>query len=442
MKIKYIALTDLSINNANDRHGELADDGMAMEWLLTHRADHMRNLAMDIVKEGRIYESPLVHEEGGAFIVYDGNRRVTSLKLLDKPTHAPTDSWREFFQNLRSEWAGTFPTKIECQIETDRDRIDEILYRRHTGGQSGIGQSPWDPDAKSNFVKRTGKKDKVNVAEEIEDKLKEGGFIKKTAKVPRSNLNRLLSSEAFKNRVGISVRKNQMEITHNETKVIGALTRIAQDLISKTIVLDDVWSNKDKKEYLDLLETEGFLPGAADSLSTNKNFKTLKPTKSATSTQSSSQKTSAKPKKRKTLIRPDIDYGVLPQTHTKRAMDIWGELQHHLEFDKHGNAIAVLFRVLLEFSVENYISQKSIAAVHPNDSLGKKFHKVLDHMLGASSIDKKYHEGLKKFENTEPILSANTMNKFLHHKHFFPSDHHLKSMWDSLSEFIVVCLKA
>lgn len=442
MKIKSISLSDLSVNNANDRHGELIDDSAAMEWLLTHRADHMRNLAKDIVDENGIYEPPLVHEEQNSYTVYDGNRRTTCLKLLNNPTHAPTKSWREFFEEQRSKWKGKLPTKIECQIETDKDRIDEILFRRHTGGQSGVGQSPWDPEAKSNFVKRTGKKDKINVAEEIDKKLKEGGFIKSTAKLPRSNLNRLLSSEAFKNRVGISVKNNHMEITHDEIKVMAALTRIAEDLISKQIVLDDVWSNKDKKDYLDLLETENVLPAATDSLTTNKNFKTLKPIKSATPKKSPSPTTTAKPKKRKTLIRSDIDYGVLPQVHTQRATDVWGELQHHLEFGKHDNAISVSFRVLLEFAIGNYIDCMSVPNVHDNDKLANKFRKVLDHMLAASSIDKKYHEGLKKFEKSEPILSANTMNKYVHHKNFFPSDHHLKSMWDTMSEFIVICLKA
>ena len=440
MKIKIISLSNLSVNNANDRHGELIDETTAMEWLLTHRAEHMRNLAKDIVKEGGIYEPPLVHEDNESFIVYDGNRRVTCLKLLEKPTHTPTESWRDFFQTQRNNWPGNFPAKIECQIETDRDRIDEILYRRHTGGQSGVGQSPWDPEAKSNFIKRTGKKDKINVAEEIEAKLKEGEYIKKNAKVPRSNLNRLLSSESLKNRVGISVKKNHMELTHDEVKVMTALARIVEDMISKTIALDDIWSNKNKKEYIDLLETEGVLPDATDSLTTNKNFKSLKPMKPK-ATKLPTPGLPTKPKARNTLIRSDIDYGVLPQVHTQRAVDVWNELLHRLKFGSHDNAIAVLFRVLLEFSVENYIDRQSISGVHNNDKLAKKFRKALDHMLTANVIDMKYHEGLKKFENTEPMLSANTMNKYVHHKNFFPSDHHLKSMWDTLSDFIVICLK-
>ena len=442
MLLKDIPLKDLQVNNANDRHGELVNPDAATSWLLQHRADHMRNLSKDIANSGGIYEPPLVHAENGEFTIYDGNRRVTCLKLLSNPTHAPTDSWRKFYTDLRGDWPGTFPSSIQCQIEVDKDRIDEILYRRHTGGQGGIGQSPWDASAKSNFVGRTGKKSKVNVGEEIENKLKVEGYLDSETKVPRSNLIRLLSSEGFRNRVGITVQKNHVEVTHDETKVMHALQRIVNDLVSKEITLDDIWSNQDKKEYLDILETEGVLPTATDSLTIKKSLKTLKPVTPKPSSSPPTSSPTPQPKKRKTLIRNDIDYGVLPQAHTQRAMDVWTELQHNLDFSKHSNAISVLFRVLLEFSVENYIAQNPVSNVHAGDKLAKKFSKVLDHMLGAGVIDKKYHEGLKKFEQTEAVLSANTMNKYVHHKNFFPSDHHLQSMWDTLSDFIVICLKA
>ena len=63
-------------------------------------------------------------------------------------------------------------------------------------------------------------------------------------------------------------------------------------------------------------------------------------------------------------------------------------------------------------------------------------------MLVAKTLDKKYLVGLKKFEQTGPLVSANTLHTYVHHKEFFPSDYHLKSMWDTLSSFIVACLKA
>ncbi|PHS78983.1 MAG: hypothetical protein COB59_04010 [Rhodospirillaceae bacterium] len=172
-------------------------------------------------------------------------------------------------------------------------------------------------------------------------------------------------------------------------------------------------------------------------MSVHKNFKTLKVIKP----NNLKKKTSPKSKKTNTLIRSDIDYGILPQAHTQRATDIWEELQYNLKFGKHDNAISVLLRVLLEFAIENYIERETVSSVHINDKLAKKFNKVLAHMLAEARIDPKYHEGLKKFENTEHLLSANTMNKYVHSKSFFPSDHHLKSMWNTLSEFVVICLK-
>ena len=157
MKYEDLKLDQLSVNRANDRHGELVDEDAAIEWLLTHRANHMRNLAKDIVSAGEIYEPPLVRKEGDVFVVYDGNRRTTALKLLAKPQRAMSADWARFFRTLRDQWDGDFPTSVTCQIEQDRERLDEILYRRHTGQQSGVGQSQWDAPAKTNFERRTGK---------------------------------------------------------------------------------------------------------------------------------------------------------------------------------------------------------------------------------------------------------------------------------------------
>lgn len=440
MQMKSIPLQSLAVNRANDRHGELPDESMAIAWLLNHGPTHMRNLALDITRERQIYEAPLVHEDNAEYHVYDGNRRVACLKLMSDPKQAPSKDWQDFFKEQRDKWVGKFPTKVQCEVEPDRDRIDEILYRRHTGAQNGVGQSQWDAEAKSNFVRRTGKKTRVNVAEEIENKLKESGYIEASTKIPRSNLNRLLSAETFRNRVGISVYKNHVEITHDEEKTMDALARIAHDLVSKKITLDSIWNNTDKRKYLDMLEKEGLLPTAGDALNDHKSLKSSKPPpkpKPQTPTTPSQ-----KPESRKTLIRSDIDYGIITQSHIQRHMDIWTELQHRLKFGNHDNAIAVLFRVLLELSVENYITRKNVTSTQKNDKISKKFSKVGEHMLQNGDIDKKYWTTIKKFEKIEPILSANTLNAYVHNPNFYPSDFHLKAMWDTLSPYVVVCLTA
>lgn len=308
MQLKSIPLADLSVNSANDRHGELADEQAAIGWLLTHRAAHMRNLTKDIVAEGRIYEPPLAHEDGGKYVVYDGNRRITSLKLLAEPGRAPSKEWADFFAAMRSQWKGQFPDRVQCHVEPDRDTLDEILYRRHTGGQGGVGQSQWDAAAKSNFERRTGKKTRINLAEEIEHRLRETGHLAASSSLPRSNLNRLLSAEAFRNRVGISIVKNRVEFTHDVGKVTSALTRIAHDLISKKVTLEDIWNNAGKRRYLDKLGKEGVLPTVADALPENKDFRRTTPVPKAPDKEAPA-KPASPPETRATLIR-NIDYGL------------------------------------------------------------------------------------------------------------------------------------
>ena len=103
---------------------------------------------------------------------------------------------------------------VQCQVETDRDRVDEILFRRHTGVQAGVGQSVWDDRMKAIFVARTGKGGGLNVADEIERRLREADMLPTRRKIPRSTLNRLLSAQPFRNRLGISVTNGRFEFTH------------------------------------------------------------------------------------------------------------------------------------------------------------------------------------------------------------------------------------
>ena len=90
MQLVLLPVSRLVINPHNDRHGELSSESAAIDWLLSRRILHMRNLANDIVMQAGIDELPLVCKEGTNYVVYDGNRRVTCLKLMGNPQSAPT----------------------------------------------------------------------------------------------------------------------------------------------------------------------------------------------------------------------------------------------------------------------------------------------------------------------------------------------------------------
>lgn len=432
MAIRNLPLGLLEVNRANDRHGELENETAAIAWLFKEREQQMRNLTKDIVDQKQIYELPLVCPDVERFVVFDGNRRVTCLKLLEDPRRAPTVELQEFFKEQRSLWTGDFPKNIQCQVEADRDRIDEILFRRHTGSQNGVGQSNWDDRMKATFVARTGKGGGPSVAEEIEQRLANAGLLPSRRKLPRSTLNRLLSAEPFRNRVGVSMKGGRFEFTHDEQATLGALARIARDLASREVVLGHLWDVDGKEAYLNRLESEGVLPGpgqlAAVTAKDPPKQTKVKPT------------VRAAPTIRSTLIPPK-EFGLTWPGRLQRHHQIWEELQFHLDLRKHPNAISVLLRVLIELALENYIKSANVV-VHENDKLAMRLEKVGQHLLSAGQIDHKQLDVLRKFRQGDKLVSADTLNRYVHSPNFAPSPEHLASMWDSLADVIVLCLKA
>lgn len=433
MKLKEINISDLIVNRANDRHGELENETTAIAWLFNTRETHMKNLAKDIVAEGRIYEPPLVSETSDKYVVFDGNRRVTCLKVLEKPSRAPTTELQEYFSELKSQWEGAFPDKLLCQVENDRDLVDGILYRRHTGTLGGVGQSRWDDRMKDNFVARSGKEVGFNVADEVEKRLKQADLLP-SKKIPRSNLRRLLSAEAIRNRVGFSTKNKKFNFTHSPDTTLRALARITDDFAHGRVVLGDIWDNDGKRNYLDKLESESALP-TIDDLLDGEGGKTKPPSKPKPK-----PKRKPKPDSRTTLI-PQTEFGVIWPGRLQRHHAIWDELQFHLDLSKHPNAISVLFRVLLELSIENYVLTHG-ADVHENDKLANRVKKVGKHLFQNKKIGDKQLKATKKFDQLDQLVSADTLNRYVHSPSFAPSGKHLEALWDTMSDFIVCCLKA
>lgn len=434
MSYRLLPLSALLVNRLNDRHGELENETAAIAWLFNNREQHMKNLAKDIVETGEIYEPPLVSPDGEEFIVFDGNRRITCLKVLQDPRKAPNAELRRYFTELQSKWEGAFPDRIQCQVEADRDRIDDILFRRHTGSQSGVGQSTWDDRMKANFVNRTGKGTAVSVADEVERRLASADLLPSRRKIPRSTMNRLLSSEAFRNRVGFSISKGRFEFTHQEPIVLKALQRIADDLAHKRVVLGHIWDVDGKRAYLDRLEDEGLLPTASHSLSKSK-------TSLPTPKSSPPPPRPAPLPSRRTSLIPKTDYGVAWPGRLQRHRAIWEELQFHLTLADHPNAISALFRVLVELSIDNYIDQTGLA-VGANDKLALRALKVAEDLHDKSKIDSKYLGEIKKFQHADRLISADTLHRYVHSPDFAPSPDHLTALWDALANLIVNSLKA
>jgi hypothetical protein len=257
MKTEVLTPGQLKLNPDNDRHGSLKDEGSAIQWLLENRNSHMRALAEDLANTKRLYEPPLVRFDGDRYVVFDGNRRMCCIKLFIDPALAPSERWKDFFTELGlTEIVEAF-SRITCEVEPDLSVIDEMLYRRHTGSQDGVGRSQWEPDGKSFFLQRTGKAS-VGLGEAIEKALKAEQLIPEKMELPWSNLERLFSSEPIRKRAGLSFAGGSLIYLTDKHRNMATLKRVAEDMATQKIVLGDLWNNESKSRYLDRLKSEGF----------------------------------------------------------------------------------------------------------------------------------------------------------------------------------------
>ncbi len=434
MQIEVLKADQLELNPDNDRHGPLRDQASAIQWLLENRNSHMRALAEDLANTRRLYEPPLVHSDGAKYMVFDGNRRMCCIKLFVDPALAPSESWKNFFTGLGSKEIVAAFSSISCEVETDLAVIDEMLYRRHTGSQDGVGRSQWDPEGKSFFLQRTGKAS-FGLGEAIERALKAEQLIPEKMELPWSNLERLFSSEPIRKRAGFSFANGSLTYLTDKQKNMATLKRVAEDMASQKVVLGDLWNNASKSRYLDRLKSEGLEVDVA-------------PIGRAASTQKSEDAgiqvtpfvRKGRVPKDKHLISSADQNPFLYRAEFERGEKIWRELQFTLQFDDHDNAIAVLMRVLLELAITYYARDHGLV-FGSGDFFARRVSLVADSMASRGLIEGKARNIIRKFESDKPIVSAHSMHQYVHNPDFHPSKSDMKAIWNVIRVIIINSVK-
>ena len=426
MAYQELLVSDLRVNQANDRHGEVGSEDLAIAELFRLHDIQMRNLAADISSEGAVYDAPLVMLSGTEYTVFDGNRRVTCAKLLANPARAPSVELRAYFEGLQRDRTREAPTRLICQVETDRNLIDSILFRRHTGSQRGIGQLDWNDRAKLNFVERTGRGGAINVAAEVERLLTEAERLPE-GDIPWSTLTRLLSSEEFRNRAGISTAGRRFQLTHEHGAVTDVLHRITSDLANQVITLGTLWNNEGKRAYLNTLEEEGILP---------RENERLEAPVEAVRAPRNPRRNQPRPQPPQTTFVPVDAPHIQWIAAQQRIRAIWEELQS-LTLREHPNAISALMRILIELSVDSYAREHRLQAA---DTLAQKVRQVSAHLLNRQIIDQAYHDELDRMRLNDQLISIASMQRYIHSLEFAPLENELRTYWVRLGRFIIATL--
>jgi hypothetical protein len=399
---------------------------------------YLLGLAADITAFGLSpAELPIVTpsvKELGRFVVLDGNRRLTALRSLENPESVASAIRPGILELLRKESVRyhSSPIKtVECVVVKSKKDAEHWIFLRHNGRSSGAGTLDWGPHEKARF--RATASGKVDLDTKLLDFLEEGGYLQSEdrKRVPASNFRRLIETKAILAKLGIEVGKDGSFRFHDEPGAISGLLYIVNDLASKATKVTDIYTKEQRGEYASKIPASIVsIANEAQSSGRDHNAKSL-PADDAVSKRTPVARIRAA---RDRLIPSSCFLKVTDA----RVRKIENELRG-LEFKDYSNAIAVLFRVFLELSVDHY---RSNTLNRRPDAVRQIFsNKMIDaltYMEQNQILDQQQAKPVRAA--TEQSLlnpSIALMHEYVHNLQMNPSPTDLRAAWDNLQPFIV-----
>lgn len=200
---EYVSIDDLLIWSDNPRHGLQVEDteGLVESEIINILIDvvgpdKMYNLLEDIFISKRLMENitPVVVPHGEKYFVYDGNRRVSVLKILLNPSIVENDELRQKIVRLIGDADITFAKKVFVFITNRVDAL-ELMDKMHSGEQDGVGMIPWESFQRDVSMNNREKPVKYPYAFRVARTLKYNR--KSHFKIPYTDLDRLFRSPSF-----------------------------------------------------------------------------------------------------------------------------------------------------------------------------------------------------------------------------------------------------
>lgn len=229
-------------------------------------------LATKIVDKGFISHDPIyVVKESDAYIVVEGNRRVSALKCLLDPGLAPSASKRRKLELLKNRLGSETIEKIEVYVAPSRRAVENVLYELHAEGKL-----QWSRQQKNRFIAGIGVEDGESVEDiaerfnvkvsDIQDSVQEYILeryfteldlptdIENKAlktKFQMSTISRLVNRKIFQDRTGFEIINGTLTTSCSKSFFNSLLRQIVTDIVNQTINSRKLNTAKQLDAYLE-----------------------------------------------------------------------------------------------------------------------------------------------------------------------------------------------
>lgn len=234
---KSIKLSDLILDLENPRHELFENQPDIISYM--DEQELLVNLAKDIVNHGL---SPLetiavMKSHNGQYIVLEGNRRISALKILQNPDLLKEEKSRKQINSaLKQNENFVLPNHVKCIIFPDRKSSHTWLQRKHGGQQNGAGTKSWNAMQQARFTQSIGNQNKNALSNALlEYAVQQCGINRETTKGIITTLTRFISNPVFRNNIGLSSKSTSNEIKLDISKPVfdKILAKIVADIVNK-----------------------------------------------------------------------------------------------------------------------------------------------------------------------------------------------------------------
>ncbi|MET7776893.1 hypothetical protein ABZU94_11985 [Streptomyces mirabilis] len=361
MKQTSMYVSSLSLDETNPR---LAKKTTTLEEslaaLLGDSPEKILKLARDICQHGvNPTELAIVVLEDDRNVVVEGNRRLAALKLLAKPSLAPTEKLQRQFAAIAKN--NEIPRRVAVVIAESRMQAEHWIRIRHTGENGGVGIVRWGPGEASRFSGRSTPTEKARLfIDAASSWFSEDAELVKNATTVRdgriTNLGRMIADPTVRNRLGISFDGDVVLSSYGKEKLKPVLAKLFQDLAGPVSV-DQIKSKEQRQDYLQQVEDE--LPRLADRLDEPEKFSKAGEDGGPVLTTDGSEADSTPPKPPRRR-RPDFEkklfQGVTLRHVSLRTAEVLGEAQR-IKLDEMPNVAAVMVRAVVDIVVTEVAQQ-------------------------------------------------------------------------------------
>jgi hypothetical protein len=442
-KTKSIKLDNLLVNTENYRFEIVASQKEAIDKMLEDQKEYLLSLAEHILKFGlNPKDKPDVIEsshEKGKYIVLEGNRRTVTLKLLNNPDlieGTKFASLKKKFKKLHDDNKADLLKEVECDVYNDPKEADIWIGLKHGYGQPGTFTDTWGPLQKQRFGEKT--EGKTSTSLQVINLLKKSSHTPEAIKtsvekIPTTNLDRLIDDPEVRKFLGIEINSGVIQSSISEIEVVKGLSQIVKDILDPKFTVRKIYSKDDRKDYLSKFP-KGSIPNVTSKTEKPWNFNT-----------------GASPKPVPVPVPPPrplpkgrnklIPKSCILKINNPKINGIYHELR---EIDvKYKNAVAVLFRVFIELSIDAYLEDNKLASTPSASKSGMAFQQkinvVATHLENTKKADAAICKGVRAaIKDSNDILGLDTWHAYVHNNRFTPKSENLIITWDNMQDFMII----